>query len=152
MLSRRAVIKNLCVTSAYSSLPIRAVFAAPSPRPAICIVDRLLPGSNEMSDRYELRPTTVHIFAGDPGKLWLQTIEPLLRTKPVAISGYTSASTLFCLQYLARDYGLSLSAHASGGVAIDLIASGESDLLDLRDPKYNGRLAAHSWLLAPKRG
>ena len=91
MLSRRALIRNTCVTSALSGLPIGFVFAAPSLRPAACIVDRLLPGSTEMSVRFKGEPTAVHLFSGDPGKLWLHTIEPQLRAQPTVIAGYTSA-------------------------------------------------------------
>ena len=152
MLSRRALIRNMAVSSALSGLPIGVVFAAPSLRPAACVVDRLLPGSTEMSARFKGEPTAVHLFSGDPGKLWLQTIEPQLRAKPAVIAGYTSSSTLFCLQYLARDYGLTLKAHAKGVVEFDSIDGRESDLLDLRDPKYNDQRAAYTWLLAPIRG
>jgi len=152
MLSRRALIGNLCVTSALSGLPISAAFAAPSWRPMVAIVDKLLPGAPDMAARYRGARTEVQQFAGDPGKLWLQTIEPQLRAEPAAIAGYTSASTLFCLQYLARDYGLALKAHAQGVGELDAMAGSKSELLDLRDSTYSDRRAAYSWLLAPIRG
>jgi hypothetical protein len=152
MLSRRALIRNMCVTSAFSGLPLGAAFAAPGLRPAVGIVDSLLPGATEMSARFKGEPTAVHLFASDPGKLWLQIIEPQLRANPAAIAGYTSASTLFCLQYLARDYGLTLKGHAKGVLEFESISGRKSDLLDLRDPKYSDRLAAYTWLLAPIRG
>jgi hypothetical protein len=35
----------------------------------------------------------------------MRDIEPRLRAGPVAIAGYTSAATWFCIDLLARDFG-----------------------------------------------
>ena len=36
----------------------------------------------------------------------MQTLEPRLKAGPVALAGLTKAAPLFCLEYLARNYGL----------------------------------------------
>ena len=150
MLSRRKLIGDVCLTSVITALPIGIAFTAPSVRPAACIVDRRLPGSAKMSARFSWEAAAGHLFADDPGELWMSTLQPGLRNHPAAIAGFTSAPTLFCLQYLTRDYGLTLKAHAKGAVALDTIGAWESELLDLHDPRYNDPRAAYTWLLAPR--
>jgi hypothetical protein len=150
-LSRRALIKNICVTSAMTAMPIGIAFAAPAGRAAVGIVDSLLPGAAAMSARLRAETNSVHHFAGDPGQLWVNTIEPLLRVNRFAIAGYTNASTLFCLQYLGRDYGLGLEVLAPDDAPVDR-SNEQSELLDLRDPQWAGERPAFSWLLAPQRG
>jgi hypothetical protein len=45
-------------------------------------------------------------FGEDVGGIWMQKIEPRLRAAPAAIAGLTGGAPLFCLEYLARAYGL----------------------------------------------
>lgn len=52
------------------------------------------------------RGVPAHALESDPGRLWMRTIEPRLRRGPVALAGLTRGPALFCLEYLARDYGL----------------------------------------------
>jgi hypothetical protein len=44
----------------------------------------------------------------DLGSLWMHEIEPQWKDRPAAIAGMTSGPHLFCLELLARDYGLRL--------------------------------------------
>jgi hypothetical protein len=44
----------------------------------------------------------------DLGSLWMHEIEPQWKHCPAAIAGLTSGPHLFCLELLARDYGMGL--------------------------------------------
>jgi hypothetical protein len=44
----------------------------------------------------------------DLGSLWMYEIEPTWKYCPSAIAGLTSGTHLFCLELLARDYGMGL--------------------------------------------
>src|SRR5262249_20034776 len=44
----------------------------------------------------------------DLGGLWMNEIEPQWKYRPAAIAGLTSGPHLFCLELLARDYGMGL--------------------------------------------
>jgi hypothetical protein len=44
----------------------------------------------------------------DLGSLWMHEIEPQWKNRPTAIAGMTSGPHLFCLELLARDYGMGL--------------------------------------------
>jgi hypothetical protein len=44
----------------------------------------------------------------DLGSLWMHEIEPQWKYCPAAIAGLTSGPHLFCLELLARDYGMGL--------------------------------------------
>lgn len=48
----------------------------------------------------------VQAVGSDIGSSWINTLEPRFKTGPAAIAGLTAAAPLFCLEYLARDYGL----------------------------------------------
>jgi len=48
----------------------------------------------------------VTAIGSDPGRVWRDLIEPQLRQGPAAIAGLTTGAPLFCLDLLARDYGL----------------------------------------------
>jgi hypothetical protein len=151
-LSRRALIENLLIASAVSALPARVAGAARSIHPAVAVVDKTLTGSADMSAAFNRMQSEVYLFEGDPGALWMHRLEPGLRRQPIVIAGYTSAPTLFCLQYLARDYGLELTADINRAASFDANPASRLDLLDLRDPQLRNQLAASTWLLAPQRG
>ena len=44
----------------------------------------------------------------DVGSVWMHEIEPQWRRAPEAIAGLTRGAPLFCLELLARDYGMGL--------------------------------------------
>lgn len=43
---------------------------------------------------------------GDAGGAWMNEIEPRWKRGPAAIAGLTGRASLFCLELLARDYGM----------------------------------------------
>jgi hypothetical protein len=151
MLSRRQLIRNGVAASALSGLPILKAFTAPLPR-CIAIVDTELQGGDEFSALYRPVASSLHAFASDPGQLWMQVIEPALRRRPAAITGFTSASTLFCLQFLTRDYGLVLTGHVKGAGELAAVDYRQHALLDLQDPYFRDRAAGFAWRLVPQRG
>jgi hypothetical protein len=152
MLSRRELIGSAVAASALSGLPTGIGATVSKDGTATCIVDRALQGSTEMIARFDGERLPVHVFSGDPGGVWMHRLEPLLRRHAVTIAGYTSASTLFCLQYLSRDYGLALKAYADGARALGAFADGESDIADLIDSRSRHQRGPMTWLLAPRRG
>jgi hypothetical protein len=153
MLNRREVLGTGLAVSALSGLPAGVVFSSALRfRAGTVLVDRRLPDVSEMTARFGYESAQPHVFAGDPGPLWMNVIEPALRSRPAAIAGYTSVATLFCFQYLSQSYGLRLAAYAAGAATMDRIDAGASELLDLRDPRRGNPDAAVTWVLAPKRG
>ncbi|HUF72307.1 MAG TPA: hypothetical protein VMR74_05345 [Gammaproteobacteria bacterium] len=152
MLSRREVLRNGLALSAMSALPAGEAFSALHLRLAAGIVDANLPAAARMAERFRRESAALHVFAGDPGRLWMSVIEPALRRRPEAIAGFTGAATLFCFQYLAQGYGLGLAARAAGPAALDRLDVAEPDLLDLRDPRLADADTVVTWILAPKRG
>lgn len=169
MLSRREVLGGGLAVSALGAVPASASL---SPirrwRPETTIVDRDLPAALDIASAWRHQSSRLHLFAGDPGPLWMNRLEPLLRERPAVLAGYTSAATLFCLQILTRDYALELAARSPGPVGPDDIASIEgvdaigtgaaqarfrtsSAPLDLRDPRLASAAGAITWVLAPKR-
>jgi hypothetical protein len=69
------------------------------------IVDRALAESAAFAAEAIAAGHTTRLFDRDVAALWMNEIEPRLRLGPVAIAGLTGAATLFCLDFLARDYG-----------------------------------------------
>jgi hypothetical protein len=55
--------------------------------------------------------------------VWMHELEPRLRTGTLTIMGRTSAATLFCLDYLARDYGARTVQRAEHGAAVSFVIS-----------------------------
>lgn len=152
MLNRRELIGLSVAACTLSGLPVSFAFSRASHRPDICIVDNTLKGSGEMADAFAQASQSVLFYREEPGGLWMHTIEPSLRRRARSIAGFTSAESLFCLQYLTRDYGLSLTAHIVGRGVLNGFNQTDAELLDLRDPKYNDKPSAVTWLLVPTRG
>jgi hypothetical protein len=151
MLNRRELLRNGLAASALGGLPLASAIAFPM-RPSIWIVDTRLAGAAETATAVSAGAFPLLRFDSDPGSLWMREIEPALRAGPTRIAGFTSAPTLFCLQYLARDYGLILAGHAVGAALPQAVIHNQRALIDLRDPRYADPAAAHTWLLEPQRG
>src|SRR5262245_16861305 len=84
----------------------RPIDAAPElTDPAVALVDRSLRGSAVFAAAARARGVRTLEFTGDVAALWMREVEPRLRSGPVAIEGYTSGATCFCLDLLARDFG-----------------------------------------------
>ena len=93
--------------------------AAPIGSASIVLVDRYLAGSTGFAAGARLRDLDTLEFAGDVGGLWMREIEPRLRGGPVTIAGYTSATTLFCLEKAVRN-SVVLGLVGAGGIGIEL--------------------------------
>lgn len=82
------------------------------------IVDASLAASRELAVLAEHAGAPLRVIDSDPGRLWMHEIEPRWRLGPEPLAGFTSGATLFCLQVLARQYGLDVVyriAHARRG-------------------------------------
>src|SRR5687768_17451269 len=73
--------------------------------PVLALADRCLDGSEAFAAHARARGLRVLEFDSDVAALWMRELEPRLRAGPTALTGHTSAATLFCLDLLARDYG-----------------------------------------------
>jgi hypothetical protein len=150
MLSRREVMSNGLLLSTVSGFVPGIATARPVPAEA-WIVDRQMDAASEFLFAAESGTAEVFAFSSDPGAVWMNLLEPRLKDGPFAIGGYTSASVLFCLHYLARDYGLSLAGLDEGMNPPTAVASSSDALIDLRDPRFGDRRAAYTWLMLPRR-
>lgn len=150
LLNRRDLVRNGLALSAIAALAPRLAAARCAPAD-IWVVDRQLPAAALLLAATGSNATPAIGFTADPGPAWMYTLEPQLRRDPVAIGGYTTASTLFCLHYLARDYGLALAGLGLGLQSADALDAVPDALLDLRDPRFTDQRAAYTWLLLPGR-
>ena len=109
MIDRRVFIHGAAGAAAFVGVPrasgARPATAAFGATLDVVLVDRHLDGSRSFAAEVRARGITPYEFSSDAAGVWMRELEPRLRTRPVAIEGYTSAATLFCLQLLARDYG-----------------------------------------------
>jgi hypothetical protein len=71
----------------------------------VALVDRNLDGSVSFAATARARGIALYEFSSDAGGPWMRELEPRLRAGSVAIEGFTSVATLFCLELLACDYG-----------------------------------------------
>jgi hypothetical protein len=132
-LNRRHFVQDAALLAAsLAAWPVNAAAAAADPfdEAEIALVDRTLPGSAAFARAVRARGMTALEFTGDVADLWMRELEPRLRGGPVAIAGYTSAATLFCLDLLARDFG-ARTVQRGAGAAVRFVIS-----------QYPGRRAA----------
>jgi hypothetical protein len=117
MIDRRAFLQSsMALGATLAVLPASASSVrAAGARPSIVLVDRQLAGAAKFAAAARVRGLQVFEFAGDVAGLWMNELEPRLRLGPAAITGYTSAATLFCLDFLARDYGARTVERAADG-------------------------------------
>jgi hypothetical protein len=109
MIDRRVFIQAAGLAAALLGVPPGAG-ARPTADPFggaldAVLVDRHLEGSGSFAAQARARGITVHEFSSDVAGVWMRDLEPRLRLGPVAIAGYTSAATWFCIDLLARDFG-----------------------------------------------
>jgi len=86
-------------------------------------VDRHLDGSAQFAADAGARGVRTFEFTRDVAEVWMRELEPRLRAGPVAIAGYTSAATLFCLDILARDFGACTVQRVDAGAAVYFLIS-----------------------------
>jgi hypothetical protein len=111
MVNRRNFVAGSAALTALATVPFARSRAA-GPRTErvpsaaqLVIVDRAVPDSSAFAADAIAAGHDTRLFDRDVGALWMNEIEPRLRSGPVAIAGFTGAATLFCLDLLARDYG-----------------------------------------------
>jgi hypothetical protein len=132
-LNRRNFVQDAALLAAScAAWPAHAALAEGDPldEAESALVDRTLPGSAAFAHAARERGMTALEFTGDVGDLWMRELEPRLRSGPVAIAGYTSAATLFCLDFLARDFG-ARTVQRGSGAAVSFVIS-----------QFSGRRAA----------
>lgn len=148
-LSRRELIRSgLLIPAVGGLIGARPVAAAAN---AIWVIDNEMPDADAVAAEAETARATVYSFSSDPGQLWMNVLAPRLRIAPVAVGGYTSAATLFCLHYLARDRNLALAAFGPGSSAPTTNLCTGAGPIDLRDPGFADPRAACTWLMLPRR-
>jgi hypothetical protein len=150
MLSRRELVRHGLVLSAAGGLA-PGILSAHSLPAGVWIVDRQMQAAPAIAAVAEAGTAEILTFTADPGQVWMHVLEPRLKAGPFAIGGYTSASVLFCLHYLARSYGLGLAGLGEGLRPPATIASDSDALVDLRDPRFGDRRTAYTWLMQPRR-
>lgn len=150
MLSRRELMRNGLLLSTVGSLAPRLTTARQTPA-KVWVVEDQIPATSDIIAATASSAAEVLRFTADPGPLWMHRLEPRLKHGPFAIGGCTSASVLFCLQYLARDYGLAL-VELGAGTNLPVAVERDADaLVDLRDPRLADQRAACTWLMLPRR-
>jgi hypothetical protein len=125
-LNRRNFVQDAALlAAAFAAWPGRPALAAVGPfdEADIALVDRSLRDSAAFADAARVRGMPALEFTGDVADLWMRELEPRLRSGPVAIAGYTSAATLFCLDFLARDFGARTVRRVDAGGAVTFVIS-----------------------------
>ena len=86
----------------------------------------------------------------DIGSVWMHEIEPQWRRAPEAIAGLTRGAPLFCLELLARDYGMGLVHRVRHVRDADGNVRHTSTLNRSLSPDWEATLAAagRSWAVA----
>jgi hypothetical protein len=90
---------------------------------AVALVDRQLRGSAGFAAAARARGLGTLEFTGDVAGVWMRELEPRLRAGPVAIAGYTTAATWFCLDFLARDFGARTAQRSDDADAVSFVIS-----------------------------
>ena len=131
MLSRRQFIQRGVAASALAACPRAASALAVldasrsdlpgEPHPFFKVLfDRTTAEGTAFGAEAARRGAAVCAVGADLGGVWLHDIEPRWKRGAAAIAGLTSGPHLFCLELLARDYGLAVvyrarHERASGG-------------------------------------
>ncbi|HEY8519319.1 MAG TPA: hypothetical protein VIN61_04520 [Gammaproteobacteria bacterium] len=116
--SRRAFLGYGAALAALAARPASGAFASAAP-PALAIVDHTIPGADEFAAVAERRGVRVLAIAGDVGGAWMHQVEPLWRAGRGRVAGFTRTGALFCLELLARDYGVAVERRARHAPAPD---------------------------------
>lgn len=117
MTNRREFVQSgVALAAAAASMRAGAVFSdargaadASVLRPLRVLCDRSLAETAAYAVAAAGRGLPVSVFHGDVASAWMNEIEPLWKTQPVAVAGLTETGALFCLEYLARDYGMAVA-------------------------------------------
>jgi hypothetical protein len=72
------------------------------------LFDNTSPEGTAFGTEAAARGAATRAVGADLGSLWMHEIEPQWKNRPAAIAGLTTGPHLFCLELLARDYGMGL--------------------------------------------
>ena len=132
MIDRRAFLTGSVLAAAAATWPARGAanvlsrIAAGLPEASLALVDRCLDGTAAFVAEARAQGFCVVEFSGDVAGVWMRELEPRLRAGTLTIVGCTSAATLFCLDFLARDYGARTVQRAEHGAAVTFVISQRS--------------------------
>jgi hypothetical protein len=110
MANRREFVQSGIALSALAVAPFaRSAHAGATPTtltPFKIFVDRTLEASTGFAAEAARRGASVQMIGSDIGGAWMNQIEPRWQQSPAAIAGLTGGAPLFCLELLARGYGM----------------------------------------------
>ncbi len=119
-------IAALSSTLASGSAAASQQMAAPS-SVNLLLVDSLIDGAGAAASAAARLGISVAQYTGDIGAPWLETLEPSWRREPQTVLGVTYAGAVFCLEQLARTYGLACAFRSS------LPSTGQASSVSLGD-------------------
>ena len=130
MVDRRAFLTGSVFAAAtVATWPARGAASALTwtavdmPEASVVLVDRCVDGGDVLAAGARAQGLRVLEFSCDVAGVWMHELEPRLRAGPLTIVGHTSAATLFCLDFLARDYGARTVQRAEHGAAVSFVIS-----------------------------
>ena len=91
--------------------------------PVIALVDRSLGGSAAFAAAAQGRGLLTLEFRVDAARVWMNELEPRLRLGPIAIAGFASAATWFCLDLLSRYFGARTVQRTAEAEAVRFVIS-----------------------------
>ena len=91
--------------------------------PVVALVDRSLGGSAAFAAAMRARGLLTLEFRVDAARVWMHELEPRLRLGPIAIAGFASAATWFCLDLLSRDFGARTVQRTADAEAVSFVIS-----------------------------
>jgi hypothetical protein len=140
-------------------------FRAPAGQVSKVLFDRDFPVASAFAAEASRRGVPAFAVGDDAGGVWIAEIEPLWRRGTGAIAGLTRGVPLFCLELLARDYGMAVvhrarhpaCAGTESGAAAAALAFSSCEApppparIDLVDLTNDGRAERplFSWVIAP---
>ncbi len=107
-MQRRTTLKLGLGTSLLSSLPLSGLAGQKSSRTEHLqvLINRKYTESGHLADAMLSHNIAVQDISSDLGSLWYRSIKPQLERKPAVLFGMTDTIDLFCLEELARDFGM----------------------------------------------
>jgi hypothetical protein len=146
MPSRREFIQSGLAASALAAGPLtaRLAFAAGTSgepyRLFKVVFDQTLAEGAAFGAEAVRRGAPARAIGNNAGSVWMNEIEPRWKRGPAVVAGLTGRSCLFCLELLARDYGMGVlyrAEHSPSAGGIHHVITGPESL-----SKWEGRLTA----------
>ena len=107
-MQRRTTLKLGLGASLLSSLPLSGLAGQKTSgaEQLQVLVNRQYTEAGHLADAMLSRNIAVQDISGDLGSLWYRSIKPQMESKPAVLFGMTDTIDLFCLEELARDFGM----------------------------------------------